>query len=314
MKRTAAICLLIGVVGASACTSPGDGDNAGDSASAPSATTDGPSPTTEAPATTEDASSTATSTPTTAEPTDDESTSTATEEAVQFPDNPPEYVAAWVEAWAAGETARADELAAAAPSALVTCLGTTQGEWVLEEEVGDMAGFAGGEGLWWSTVLHQPTGAVLYVYTDQALYGAENAIVGADLHTDPNDNESIELPPIEDCYATEILPAVEAWGDGDPGPITTWVSQDSRDDVEEWGPSFAGTGAEIIGLESMERYGADSETEDYSPTVGMTLGYDDDGGERSFDTVLFQLYPDVLAETTDGSLYRVTYTFDRRFI
>lgn len=239
-----------------------------------------------------------------------------TEEAAQFPDSPQEYVSAWVEAWSAGDGKRAGELAAAAPSTLVTCLGTTEGEWAVEEGMGDMANFAGGEGLWWTTVRHEPTGAELFVYTDQGLYGAEDAIVGADLQTDPNDTGPVELPPIEDCYATEVLPAVEAWGEGDAGPFTAWVAEDRREEVEEWAPAFAGTQAEITGLGSMERYGTDTEGEDYSPTVDVNVTYGDGNGddERSSDRVLFEFSPEVLAETTDGSISRVTYIFDRRFV
>lgn len=247
-------------------------------------------------------------------PEDGDDASATTEEATQFPDSPQEYVSAWVEAWSAGDGGRADELAAAAPSVLVTCLGTTEGEWAVEEGMGDMSNFAGGEGLWWTTVRHEPTGAELFVYTDQGLYGAEDAIVGADLHTDPSDTGPIELPPIEDCYATDVLPAVEAWGEGDAGPFTAWVAQDRRDEIEEWAPAFAGTQAEITGLGSMERYGTDSEGEDYSPTVDVKVTYGDGDDERSSDRVLFEFSPEVLAETTDGSVSRVTYIFDRRFV
>ncbi|MFK5584649.1 hypothetical protein ACI3EX_14550 [Ornithinimicrobium sp. LYQ131] len=237
------------------------------------------------------------------------------EEAAQFPAGPQEYVSAWVDAWSAGDGGRADELAASAPSTLVTCLGTTEGEWAVEEGMGDMSGFAGGEGLWWTTARHEPTGAELFVYTDQGLYGAEDAIVGADLHPDQRaDAQSDELPPVEDCYATEVLPAVEAWGEGDPGPITAWVAEDSQADIEEWGTNFAGTQARITGLGSMERYGTDSEDEDYSPTVGVTLTYDDGDDARYSDRVLVEFSPEVLAETTDGSVSRVTYIFDRRFV
>lgn len=237
-----------------------------------------------------------------------------TEEAAQFPDSPQEYVSAWVEAWSAGDGGRAGELAAAAPSTLVTCLGTTEGEWAVEAGMGDMSNFAGGEGLWWTTVRHEPTGAELFVYTDQGLYGAEDAIVGADVHIDQRaDAQSDELPPIEDCYATDVLPAVEAWGEGDAGPFTAWVAEDSRDEIEEWAPAFAGTQAEITGLGSMERYGSDTPADDHRPTVSVSLTYDD-GVDRPRDVVLLQLDPEGLAESTDGSVYRVTYDTDRRFV